>query len=63
MLYIIDENDIKCPLCSTQIDPPNETGWKLHLMTGQGCTKLKKSRAPSSSSNKQKKTTGSVRRN
>lgn len=35
-----------CPLCTVVIEPPNESGWKLHLMTGDGCPKLKKSRSP-----------------
>jgi hypothetical protein len=37
---------VHCPLCHVSIEPPNEKGWKLHLMTGEGCTKLKKSRSP-----------------
>ncbi|CEP16010.1 hypothetical protein [Parasitella parasitica] len=32
--------------CSA-IEPENDEGWKLHLMTGEGCPKLKKSRSPS----------------
>ncbi|CEI91359.1 hypothetical protein RMCBS344292_05654 [Rhizopus microsporus] len=35
-----------CPLCTVDIEPPNESGWKLHLMMGDGCPKLKKSRSP-----------------
>lgn len=40
------ENDIRCPLCLVTISPANDAGWKAHLMTGEGCTKLKRSRAP-----------------
>ncbi|KAI8640199.1 hypothetical protein BD408DRAFT_420103 [Parasitella parasitica] len=50
---------IQCPLCLIAIEPENDEGWKLHLMTGEGCTKLKKSRSPSkkkSSSTLRKKT-------
>lgn len=52
-----DVNDVHCPLCLIKIEPPNDAGWKLHLMTGEGCTKLKRSRAPKSTAVK-KKTTG-----
>ncbi|OBZ82688.1 Centrosomal protein [Choanephora cucurbitarum] len=41
-----DPNKVQCPLCLIEIDPPNEIGWKSHLMTGDGCPKLKKSRSP-----------------
>ncbi|KAI7895464.1 uncharacterized protein EV154DRAFT_495006 [Mucor mucedo] len=40
------EYDARCPLCLVNILPANDAGWKLHLMTGEGCTKLKRSRAP-----------------
>ncbi|KAI8362787.1 hypothetical protein BD560DRAFT_437071 [Blakeslea trispora] len=41
-----DPDKVQCPLCFIDIDPPNEVGWKSHLMTGDGCPKLKKSRSP-----------------
>jgi hypothetical protein len=28
------------------IQPSDESGWKIHLMTGDGCPKLKKARSP-----------------
>ncbi|KAI8885345.1 hypothetical protein K501DRAFT_322450 [Backusella circina FSU 941] len=41
-----DPNKIHCPLCFTSITPPNDAGWKEHLMIGEGCPKLKKIRTP-----------------
>ncbi|GAA5810298.1 hypothetical protein MFLAVUS_003718 [Mucor flavus] len=49
-----DDDDIRCPLCLIHIEPPNESGWTSHLMTGEGCTKLKRSRAPKQQSTKKK---------
>lgn len=43
-MYILDQ--VQCPLCLVAIEPANDEGWKLHLMTGEGCSKLKKSRSP-----------------
>ncbi|KAI9247545.1 hypothetical protein BY458DRAFT_527171 [Sporodiniella umbellata] len=42
-----DRNRVVCPLCITNIEPPNESGWKSHLQTGEGCPKLKKNRLAS----------------
>ncbi|KAL7335139.1 hypothetical protein PS15p_200658 [Mucor circinelloides] len=39
-------DQVQCPLCLVAIEPANDEGWKLHLMTGEGCSKLKKSRSP-----------------
>ncbi|KAG0938142.1 hypothetical protein G6F30_007907 [Rhizopus arrhizus] len=45
--YISDPNDrMICPLCMVDIQPSDESGWKIHLMTGDGCPKLKKARSP-----------------
>jgi hypothetical protein len=41
-----DPNKIHCPLCFTSITPPNDAGWKEHLMVGEGCPKLNKIRTP-----------------
>lgn len=40
------KDETHCPLCLENIFPADESGWRLHLMTGEGCTKLKRSRAP-----------------
>ncbi|KAG1140864.1 hypothetical protein G6F38_008820 [Rhizopus arrhizus] len=42
-----------CP----NIEPPNDAGWKAHLMTGDGCPKLKKSRSPNKKPQQQQTTT------
>lgn len=43
-MFSVDE--LQCPLCLISIEPANDAGWKSHLMTGEGCSKLKKSRSP-----------------
>ncbi|GAN05984.1 centrosomal protein of 104 kDa-like [Mucor ambiguus] len=39
-------DQVQCPLCLIAIEPATDEGWKLHLMTGEGCPKLKQSRSP-----------------
>jgi centrosomal protein CEP104 len=46
MIDMAGSDKVHCPLCYVSIEPPNDEGWKLHLMTGEGCPKLKKSRSP-----------------
>ncbi|KAK4513166.1 uncharacterized protein ATC70_012961 [Mucor velutinosus] len=39
-------DQVQCPLCLIAIEPATDEGWKLHLMTGEGCPKLKQTRSP-----------------
>ncbi|KAL0137140.1 hypothetical protein V8B55DRAFT_1545819 [Mucor lusitanicus] len=39
-------DQVQCPLCLIAIEPATDEGWKMHLMTGEGCPKLKQSRSP-----------------
>ncbi|CAO3698999.1 unnamed protein product [Rhizopus stolonifer] len=47
-------NRVICPLCTVDIEPPNELGWKTHLQTGEGCPKLKKTRQGNKPSTKKR---------
>ncbi|KAI8985964.1 hypothetical protein BDB01DRAFT_849801 [Pilobolus umbonatus] len=38
------EHKVNCPLCLVNINPPDESGWKIHLLMGDGCPKLRQSR-------------------